>query len=44
MKGLRQGLRPTKKKGAMETDKHPKEAMKKEHDVYLKVLDLIGKQ
>ena len=24
----------------MENDKHPKEAMKKEHDVYTKVLDL----
>ena len=40
MKGLRQGLRSTKERAAMETDKHPKEATKKEHDVYMKVLDI----
>ena len=39
MKGLRQGLRSTKEKVAMENDKHPKVAMKKEHDVYVEVLD-----
>ena len=40
MKGLRQGLCSTKEKVEMENDKHPKEAIKKEHDVYVKVLDL----
>ena len=30
-------MRSTKEKLAMENDKHPKKAMKKEHDVYVKV-------
>ena len=33
-------MRSTKEKVEMENDKHPKVAMKKEHDVYVKVLDL----
>ena len=40
MKSLRYILRSTKEKVAMENDKHPEKAMKKEHDVYDKVLDL----
>ena len=40
MKGLRQGLRSTKEKVEHKKDKQPQEALKKEHDVYVKVIDL----
>ena len=42
MKGLRQGFRPTKEKVESRKEEQPQQALEKEHDVCVEVIDLKG--
>ena len=42
MKGLRQGLRSTKDKVESKKEKQQQQALEKEHDVCVEVIDLKG--